>query len=325
MEDNKLMLKGVKVAVLQGGPGSERKISLASAKSVSAALAELGAEVVDVDVQGEDFEIPEGTDIAFNVIHGTFGEDGQIQKILKARGVPYTGAGEQSSRLAFDKILSKEKFIAAGVPTPSSETVRVNAEGGSTSLSLPLVVKPPREGSSVGVTIVKSPDALQAAFCESAKYDSEALVEDYIEGKELTVGVLGGEALPVIEICPRDGFYDINNKYPWLNQSGGTDYYCPADLPDEVTEAVQAASLQAYASLGIEVYARVDLLLDAENRPFVLEINTIPGMTESSLLPKAARAAGIGFPELCGRIVELSRAVRGGETGSDGGSAAEAG
>ncbi len=313
------MLEGVKVAVLQGGPGSERQISLASAKSVSVALAELGAEVVVVDVLGEEFEIPAGTDVAFNVIHGTFGEDGQVQRILGGRGVVYTGAGEESSRLAFDKILSKERFLAAGVPTPASETVRPGAEGWATSLPLPLVVKPPREGSSVGVTIVRTADRLEAAFGEAAKHGEEALVEEYIAGKELTVGILGGEALPVIEICPRDGFYDINNKYPWLNQSGGTDYFCPADLPAGVTEAVQAAALRAYESLGIEVYARVDLLLDAEGEPFVLEVNTIPGMTESSLLPKAARAAGIEFPELCGRIVELSLAERGGRAVREGG------
>ena len=309
-DSDKTKLDGLKVAVLKGGPGSEREISLASAKSVSAALKQVGADVVDVDVTGKDVDVPEGVDVAFNVIHGTFGEDGQIQKILEDQNVTYTGAWEQSSRLAFDKVLSKEKFVEHGVPTPGSETVSVSADGGETGLPLPVVVKPPREGSSVGVTIVTDPDSLRAAFQEAARFDSEALVEEYIDGKELTVGVLDGEALPVIHICPRDGFYDINNKYPWLNQSGGTDYYCPADLPDSVTAAVQEAALKAYRALGIEIYARVDLLLDAEDHPFVLEINTIPGMTESSLLPKAAEAAGIDFPELCARIVKLSLAAR---------------
>ena len=311
MSDKIDRLDGVKVAVLKGGPGSEREISLASAKGVTQALIEAGATVQEVDVTGPDFEVPSDTEIAFIVIHGTFGEDGEIQAILDEKGIPYTGAGEASSRVAFDKVLSKEKFIAAGVPTPGSESVDLSGETVETSLAVPLVVKPPREGSSVGVTIVKSESELEDAFAEAAKYGADALVEDYIEGKELTVGVLDGEALPVIHICPRDGFYDIKNKYPWLNQGGGTDYHCPADLPEAVTAAVQAAALEAYKSLGTEVYARVDLLLDADDRPFVLEINTIPGMTESSLLPKAARAAGIEFPELCARIVKLSLEERG--------------
>ena len=311
MSDKIDRLDGVKVAVLKGGPGSEREISLASAKGVTQALAEAGASVEEVDVTGPDFQIPVGADIAFIVIHGTFGEDGDIQAILDKRGIPYTGAGEASSRVAFDKVLSKEKFVAAGVPTPGSESVDLRASKVETKLEIPLVVKPPREGSSVGVTIVKSEAELENAFSEATKYGDDALVEDFIEGKELTVGVLDGVALPVIHICPRDGFYDIKNKYPWLNQGGGTDYYCPADLPDAVTEAVQSAALKAYESLGTEVYARVDLLLDQDDRPFVLEINTIPGMTESSLLPKAARAVGIEFPELCARIVNLSLKERG--------------
>lgn len=299
-------LQGKTIAVLQGGPGSEREISLVSAASVSQALRSLqDVEVIDVDVSDSEFGLPAGTDLAFNVIHGTFGEDGQLQEILEARGVPYTGAGSISSKLAFDKILTKDKLIAAQVPTPEYEYWRLH-ETEAPEMSLPLVVKPPREGSSVGVHIVREASQLAAAREDVAKYTEVALVERFVEGKELTVGILGEEAFPVVHIAPRSGFYDMKNKYPWLNNEGGTDYICPADLPAAVTEAVQAAALATHRELGVEVYSRVDILLDADDQPWVLELNTIPGMTESSLLPKGARAHGIDFTELCLRIADMS-------------------
>lgn len=300
-------IESLNVAVLAGGPGSEREVSLASAKGVVGALEGRVAKVTLVDVKGPGFDLPEGTDLAFNVIHGTFGEDGQIQAELERRGVPYTGARCQSSETAFDKVLSKEKFLAAGVITPKSEVIFASKSSGIPSIGIPCVVKPPREGSSVGVHLVRSDDQWAAAFADAAKYSDDLLVEELISGKELTVGIVGDQVLPVIHIQPRSGFYDISNKYPWMTGQGGTDYFCPADLPDAVTRAVQEEALKAHRSLGIEVYSRVDVLLsESDATPFVLEVNTIPGMTQSSLLPKAAAAVGMDYQNLCLKIIELS-------------------
>ena len=305
-----MSIAGKTIAVLRGGPGSEREVSLASGKGVRQALLAVGAEVIDIDVTGEDFVVPEEVDLCFNVIHGTFGEDGKVQKVLNSRRIPYTGAGARSSELAFDKVLSKKAFIENGVPTPAFELIATGDPAAQLQLPLPVVIKPPREGSSVGVHIVREASELPAAIEDCANYDVVALVEEFISGKELTVGVLDGRALPVVHICPRSGFFDMKNKYPWLAEGGGTDYFCPADLPGEVTAAVQEAAVAAHRSLGIEIYSRVDILLSDDGLPYVLEVNTIPGMTETSLLPKGARAAGIEYPQLCERIAELSLKIR---------------
>jgi D-alanine-D-alanine ligase len=304
------MLTSEKICVLMGGPGSERRISLASGHAVLQALRSLGLDAQPVDVTGTTIHLPPGTDLAFNVIHGTFGEDGQVQEILERLGVPYTGAGRQSSRTAFDKNLAKAAFVAAGVPTPRSEIMHVSNGPRPPSFATPFVVKPPREGSSVGVSIVRDPAAAPAALAAAAKYGNDILVEEFIVGKELTVGILNDMALPIVHIAPRDGFYDMANKYPWMSGAAGSDYHCPAVLDAVTTRSVQNAALAAHRALGVEIYSRVDVLLDAHNRPFVLEANTIPGMTETSLLPKAAAAQGISFPELCRTIAELSLALR---------------
>ena len=304
------MLTSKTIAVLMGGPGSEREISLASGAAVLKALCGLGLNAVAVDVTSTRLNLPAGTDLAFNVIHGTFGEDGQLQGLLDKLGVPYTGAGTASSRLAFDKNLAKTAFIAHHVPTPRAEIVDVSGGPRLPSMAAPFVVKPPREGSSVGVHIVRCQEDAQAAMADAARYGNDILVEQFIEGKELTVAILNDAALPVVHIAPRDGFYDMANKYPWLSGSAGSDYYCPAALDPATTRLVQNAALAAHRALGIEIYSRVDVLLDAANRPFVLEANTIPGMTETSLLPKAAAAAGISFPNLCLTIAMLSLTLR---------------
>lgn len=306
-----LDLTGKIIALLKGGPGSERAVSLKTAESVAEALRSIGAHVVEVDVTGPDFEVPADTFIAMNLIHGTFGEDGQIQAILEKRGIRYTGAGLESSRICFDKALSKQRFIAAKVPTPSSQDYVLDGPD-PLGIGLPLVSKPPREGSSVGVSICHTQEDLDKALVEARKFGTTTLVEDFIEGKELTIGILGDQVLPIIHIEPVEGFYDMNNKYPWMTGTGKTLYHCPADLDADTTRRVQDAALAAFRSCGTEVYGRVDIILRAsDNAPFVLEINTIPGMTSSSLLPKAARAVGIEFPELCARIIELSIAARG--------------
>lgn len=306
-----LDLTGKIIALLKGGPGSERAVSLKTAESVAEALRSIGAQVVEVDVTGPDFEVPADTFIAMNLIHGTFGEDGQIQAILEKRGIRYTGAGVESSRICFDKALSKQRFIAANVPTPGSQDYVLDGPA-PLGIGLPLVSKPPREGSSVGVSICRSQEDLDKALVEARKFGTTTLVEDFIEGKELTIGILGDQVLPIIHIEPVEGFYDMNNKYPWMTGTGKTLYHCPAELDTDTTRRVQDAALAAFRSCGTEVYGRVDIILRAsDNAPFVLEINTIPGMTSSSLLPKAARAVGIEFPELCARIIELSIAARG--------------
>lgn len=304
------MLSTTKIAVLMGGPGSEREVSLASGKAVLKALLELGLDAVPVDITTTRVTLPDGIGLAFNVIHGTFGEDGQLQDALEKLGIPYTGAGPESSRIAFDKNLAKAAFIAHGVPTPRAEIIDVSNGPKLPSFAAPFVVKPPREGSSVGVHIVRLQAQAEAAMADAAKYGNDILVEEFIGGKELTVAILDDVALPIVQITPPEGVYDMASKYPWLSGAKGSEYQCPADLDLETTMAVQAAALAAHRALGVEIYSRVDVLLDSQNRPYVLEANTIPGMTETSLLPKAAAAIGISFPELCKKIAELSLKLR---------------
>ncbi len=295
------------VAVLAGGPGSEREVSLASGRGVAGALEGAVARVDLVDIAGPGFELPEGTDICFNVVHGTYGEDGTLQSELAERGVPFTGARAESSRIAFDKVLSKERFVAEGVTTPKSATILIK-DAAEPPFGLPCVVKPPREGSSVGVHLVHTAEEWTAAIEDAGKYSEDILIEELIVGKELTVGVVGDQALPIVHIQPRSGFYDISNKYPWMTgDGGGSDYYCPADLPADVTAAIQAEAVKAHQSLGIEVYSRVDVLLsESDGAAHVLEVNTLPGMTETSLLPKAALADGKDYTALCVAIIEKS-------------------
>jgi len=289
-----------------GGPGSEREVSLATARGVSKALRSLGAEVVEVDVHDENFALPQDVDLAFITIHGTFGEDGQLQKILEERGMPYTGDGVEASQAAFDKILSKGKFREHNVVTPEWEVIEV---GQRPTISLPLVVKPSRQGSTVGVVIVKNASELDAAMAEAGKYDRKLLIEKFVSGRELTIGVLGDQALPILEIIPKGGFYDFNNKYPFLNPQagGGAEHVCPAKIDPNKTKQIQEEALRAFRALGLVVYGRVDVLLSDSGEPFVLEVNNIPGMTEASLLPEGAAAAGITYVDLCARIIALSR------------------
>ncbi|MBA3608239.1 MAG: D-alanine--D-alanine ligase [Chthoniobacterales bacterium] len=298
-----------KIVVLKGGPGSERAVSLATGAGVAKALRSLGAEVTEIDVEGSDFVLPDDTELAFLALHGTFGEDGQVQQILEDRGVSYTGENVEKSRLAFDKIESKKRFSRHGVATPTWEIIHA---GEQPTLPLPYVIKAPRQGSTVGVYIVKEASTVATDLSEAAKYDDQLLIEQFIPGRELTIGVLGDLALPVLEIIPKSGFYDFNDKYPFLNPQGGggAQHVCPAEIPGELTGKIQDLALLAARSLGLEVYSRVDIMLSEQNQPSVLEINTIPGMTETSLLPDAAAVAGISYPELCRRIIELSLAAR---------------
>jgi len=290
--------------VLMGGPGSERPVSLASGAGVANALRSLGASVVEVDVAGPEFELPPDIDLAFNVIHGTFGEDGQLQRILESRGVDYTGEGVTGSELAIDKIATKQRLKQCGIATAEFEVL---TGAGTPTLPLPYVLKAPKEGSSVGVYIVRDPSEVDARLADVRKYTDEVLVEAFVNGRELTVGILGDQALPIVEIKPKQDFYNFENKYPFLNpKAAGADHWCPAPLSQADTLKIQQLALSAHRALDLEVYSRVDVLFSEENGPVVLEINTIPGMTEVSLLPEAAAAMGISYAQLCERVISLS-------------------
>jgi len=300
MNKEAFSLSGRAVAVLMGGPGREREVSLRSGAAVAKALGQLDARVVEVDVRDADFQLPAGLFIAFNMLHGTYGEDGGVQEELDRRGVPYTGEGVSGSRLAFDKVLSKRAFLAHGVPTVEFEVLASKQQ--QPTLPYPLVVKAPRQGSSVGVHIVREESGLAAALEDCFTLDREVLVERFFPGRELTIGILAGRSLPVVEIVPRGEFYRYENKYT----KGASEYFVPARISDEDTRRVRETAEKANASLGLEVYGRVDILLGPDGQLNVLEINTIPGMTETSLLPMAASRIGMGFADLCLQIAEIS-------------------
>lgn len=293
------ILRDLRTVVLMGGPGSERDVSLRSGAAVHKALAACGARTSVLDVEDRSITLPRDTGLVFNLIHGTFGEDGDLQEILERTGVPFTGEGSTGSRIAFDKILTKQHFDAAGIPTSQWHVLR---KGDQFDFNLPCVIKAPRQGSSVGVHIVKRHDAIGPALDDCFAFGDEVLVEDFFKGRELTVGILGDEALPVVEIRPLSGFYDYRNKYT----SGASEYDVPARLEPDTAGRVAATALAAHRSLGLEVYSRVDILLADDGSMNVMEINTIPGMTELSLLPKAAACAGLDFGALCEEIAGIS-------------------
>jgi D-alanine-D-alanine ligase len=289
------------VAVFKGGPSAEREVSLASGAAVAQALRRRGFRVEEVDVTDTDPPVPPGTEAVFVALHGTFGEDGGVQALLEARGIPFTGSGAASSRLSFDKVESKKVFDRCGIGTPRYEVLRA---GGRRTLPLPVVVKPPRQGSSVGVSVVREEGAWPGALAEALAHGGEALVEAYIEGRELTVGVVGGQVLPVVEICAPNGLYDYGAKYT----KGRTEYRVPAPVAPEIARLCQELGWRSFEALGCRAMGRVDIRLGADGAPFVLELNSIPGFTETSLLPKAAAAAGIGFDDLCERILAMAEA-----------------
>ena len=319
--------KKLPIGVLLGGFSSEREISLKSGTAVANALRSLGYTVHPIDVTATT--IPELDDLKIEVVfialHGKFGEDGELQRLLDGRNIIYTGSGAEASRRALDKFATKETFIRYKIPTaPYVSTSNRNwkLEIGNWSFGYPVVVKPRAEGSSVGVSIVKTPAELEAALKETFKYGNDALIEKYITGREVTVGILGDKPLPVIELKPQQTFYDYKAKY----QDSHTEYVVNPDLPAAVLKNIQSVGLAAHQALGCSGISRVDMIYSAgtgpapsagsgvsgsrtpspAGGPVVLEVNTIPGLTERSLLPKAARAIGIEFPQLCERIIELA-------------------
>ncbi len=325
----------MKIAVLFGGTSEERDVSIASAAQIIPALRALGHEVLAVDTatgrlagpaeqrlltSGVGPQPPSGSalagmkrgapalaaetadmrdvDVVFLALHGGAGEDGRIQAVLDLAGLPYTGSNHIASATAMDKDLSKRLFRAAGVPTADWRMAPVSAEEISGSLGWPVVVKPNKQGSTVGLSVVRSPDAFPAALALARRYDDEVMVERFIPGRELTVGVLEGRALPVGEIITPGEVFDYQAKY----QSGGAREIFPADLPEDVAARVQELAVRAHAALKLGAYSRIDFRLDPQGAAWCLEANSLPGMTAASLLPQAARAAGIGFSELVERI-----------------------
>jgi len=288
------------IAVLMGGPSAEREVSLRSGSAVANGLRACGYTVQEIDVRTAQLELPAGVEAVFIALHGTFGEDGEIQEMLRERHIPFTGAKAESSRLAFDKRASKEQFLAHALPTPPYEILR---DANQRTLSLPLVVKPLRQGSSIGIHRVFRISEWSPAFSDALAYDGEVLVETYISGRELTVGIVDDTVLPVLEIRAPDGYYDYRAKYT----TGLTEYLVPAPMPMDAAQRCQDLALQAFHALGGYAFGRVDFRMTESGELFILEVNTIPGFTETSLLPKSAAAAGIGFPELCDRIMRLAR------------------
>jgi D-alanine-D-alanine ligase len=298
----KASLKLVNITVLLGGPSAEREVSLSSGAAVATALRSAGHSVTELDPQQGHFNLPPRTDVVFLALHGTYGEDGTVQSQLEALGVPYTGCGPEASRIAFDKVLTKQCCLKAGVPTARFHLLTSAAEPWPEGWQPPVVLKPARQGSSVGLQFVDLPGDWPRALAEAFRFDSEVLMEEKIAGRETTVAILDGKALPVVEVRPRNGRYDYENKYT----AGRTEYLCPAPLDQEATGRLQAAAIGAFHAVGARDYARIDIILDAAGVPVVLEVNTLPGMTETSLLPKAAAAAGLSYVELCQLMVELA-------------------
>ena len=306
-----------RVAVLKGGRSLERQVSLRSGARVEDALQRLDHEVVPIDVALD--LIPRlreaQPDVAFIAMHGRDGEDGTVQELLEILGIPYTGSGVLACVRAMDKVLAKHLMIEAGIPTPDffafNETAFRELGAAETlpaieeRLDFPIVVKPSSQGSALGIKFAESAADVPAALVAAFSYDSRVLLERHVDGRDLAVSILDGEPLPVVEAVPRDeAFYDFEARY----EIGRTDFVCPAKLPPGVTEQAEDLALRTYRLLDCSAFARVDLMLDAAEELTVLEANPIPGLTDTSLLPQAAEAAGISFDELVGRIVELALA-----------------
>lgn len=298
--------KNKKIAVLMGGLSAEREISFKTGRAVEQALRNLGYETVAIDA-GRDLvdRLREaGPDAVFIALHGKYGEDGIVQGVLELMGLPYTGSGVLASAVAMDKAAAKKIMSAAGIPTPDFvEFTRETWDSRSMPelpFSFPAVVKPPCEGSAIGITIVDSIDALRKALETGFKEYDRLMVEAFVDGRELTVGILDDTALPVVEIIPDGEFYDFDAKYT----AGMSRHLVPAPVPESTAVMAQQTALSVHRAIGCKGATRIDIRLDhVTSQPWVLEINTIPGMTETSLLPEAAASAGIGFDDLVERIL----------------------
>lgn len=302
-----------KIGVLMGGQSSEREVSLKTGEAVHRSLVRSGYDAVPIDVgPGLSRTLEkQGIEIGFLALHGPGGEDGAIQGFLETLGIPYTGSGVRASALGMHKVVTKTELAAQGIPVPKGTVVlRGTAPSlgrflATCSLKLPVVVKPASQGSTIGVTIVRRPSQWKEALRVAHRYDEEAMVETFIPGHEVTVSILGGAdgavtGLPAVEIVAPDGFYDFSAKY----EKGRTQYLCPAPLPAALTRQIRQLAIRTYQALGCSGAARVDFRITPKGKPFVLEINTVPGMTETSLLPMAAGKAGLSYDALTERILQ---------------------
>jgi D-alanine-D-alanine ligase len=294
--------KSLHITVMLGGPSAEREVSLRTGMAVARALRSLRHCVHELDPKDPAWTLPEDTQVVFLALHGTYGEDGTVQRRLDELGIPYTGCDAESSRVAFDKRLTKEKCIAAGIPTARFAVIDSPSASWPMGWQPPVVLKPVRQGSSVGLQFVERVSDWNAALAETFRHDSQVLLEERIAGREVTVGILADRALPVVEVRPKTGAFDYHTKYT----PGAADIFCPATFEEATTRRIQAAALGAFKAIGGRDYARVDVIVRPDGEPVVLEVNTLPGMTELSLLPKAAAAAGMDYAELCQRMVDLA-------------------
>ncbi|WLV23461.1 D-alanine--D-alanine ligase [Aciduricibacillus chroicocephali] len=306
----------MKIAVLYGGVSGEREVSLSSGKGIIEALKKNGHDVQGIDFHPERLDeiIKLDVDLVFIGLHGKFGEDGRIQGLLDMLDIPYVGSGVLASSLAMSKSKAKESFAAAGIPVAKSEMFHVDTEEQqkeaisnlTDNWQPPFVIKPNREGSTLGLTIIKDIEQLKEAVEYAASSDTEILAEDFIAGRELTVPVLGKRgrerALPVIEIIPKNELYDYESKYA----PGGSEHIVPAEVEKQLFEQIQNYAVKAHQALGCETYSRVDFLLTPEGKPYILEVNTLPGMTPTSLFPDAARAEGISYEDMIEQFVRLT-------------------
>ena len=295
------MVKFKKVAVLMGGVSSERDVSLRSGAGIAQGLIDAGCDVTGIVLDEESIagKIPAGTEAVFIALHGGYGENGGVQADLNKLGIPYTGPGAKASAIAMDKIATKREFIKAGIPTPKYQLLEPG--DAATTLPFPLAVKPPCDGSSVGLTCPCYPEEWERALETARKIDSRVLVEEYIPGKEWTASIVAGEALPIIEIAPNCGVYDYASKYT----KGATTYTPLDDTPQ--TLACKALAVKACEAIGARGLSRVDFRVTPDGRFYALEVNTVPGFTATSLVPKAAAKAGLSFSETCVKILNLAR------------------
>lgn len=301
-----------RIGVLMGGPSSEREISFKSGKAVVEALQSQRVDTVSIDIHTDSIDENAariksyGIDCAFLALHGRFGEDGQIQGILESLRIPYTGSGVKASKLALDKVASCALFESHGIRVPRykifDKALGYDAAGLVQGLGFPLVIKPATGGSSIGLSIIDDEQHIRQALELAFSYDDKVIVEVYIKGRELTVGILDARPLPVIEIIPKKRFFDYEAKY----KAGMTEYIVPANLEAPVSKKVQDMALAAHTLLGCWGCSRADFILSEGGVPYILEVNTIPGFTQTSLLPKAAKVTGIEFPQLCLRLIELA-------------------
>jgi D-alanine-D-alanine ligase len=285
------------VCVMLGGPSAEREVSLRSGAAAAKALHALGHNVRELDPAGNTWQLPPETDVVFLALHGTYGEDGGVQTRLEELGALYTGCGPEASRIAFDKVLTKQRLVRDGIPTARFAVLDAPRPDLPPGWTLPVVLKPARQGSSIGLQFVERTEQWEAALAEAFRHDTKVLMEERIFGRETTVGILEDRALPVAEIRVKQGAFDYHNKYT----AGAAVHFCPA-----TTGRIQAAALGAFRAVGGRDFARVDVMVTAGGDPVVLEVNTLPGLTELSIMPEAAAAAGLDYGQLCQRMIDLA-------------------